>query len=182
MRVTLIAIGTRGDVQPTVAIGIGLRQAGHEVRVATHPPFEPLVRERGLEFAPVAEGVISRARETDEGRRWQERDSRFLPAWVGYLRDARSVANRRLMDCRDACADADVVVVENGATLLGLHVSDKSGTQLVRTYHVPPSVLFGGAVARQALWSVARHWVNAARRDALGLPPLPWREPSVGLD
>jgi UDP:flavonoid glycosyltransferase YjiC (YdhE family) len=182
MKVTLIAIGTRGDVQPTVALGIGLRQAGHDVRVATHPPFEGLVRERGLDFAPVAEGDISRARGTEEGRKWQERDSRILPAWVGYLRDGKSVASRRLMDCRDACADADVVVTENGATLLGLHVAEKSGAQFVRTFHFPPRILFGSAIARQALWGVARPWVNAARRDVLALSPLPWRDPSVGLD
>jgi sterol 3beta-glucosyltransferase len=182
MRVTLIAIGARGDVQPTVGLAIGLREAGHDVRVATHPRFEALVRSRDVDFAPVTEGDLSRARETEEGRKWQERDSRILPAWVGFLRDGRSVASRRLTECRDACADADVVVVSTAATLLGLHVTESSGAQLVRGYHGPSTVNFGGTLARQALWMVARPWVNAARRDVLGLSPLPWREPSAVLD
>ena len=46
MRVGIIAIGSRGDVQPYVALGKGLQQAGYEVCVLTHDAFEGLVRGR----------------------------------------------------------------------------------------------------------------------------------------
>ena len=50
MNVTLTAFGTRGDVQPMVALGIGLQAAGHRVKLLTHPAFEPFVRDAGLDF------------------------------------------------------------------------------------------------------------------------------------
>ena len=47
MHVTVIAIGSRGDVQPYVALGVGLRDAGFTVRVATHRQFSGLLEEIG---------------------------------------------------------------------------------------------------------------------------------------
>jgi UDP:flavonoid glycosyltransferase YjiC (YdhE family) len=34
MRITLHAAGTRGDVQSAIALGLGLKEAGHDVRLA----------------------------------------------------------------------------------------------------------------------------------------------------
>jgi len=50
MNLTMTAFGTRGDVQPMVALGIGLQAAGHRVKLLTHPAFEPFVRDAGLDF------------------------------------------------------------------------------------------------------------------------------------
>ncbi|MGB7417232.1 MAG: glycosyltransferase [Thermosynechococcaceae cyanobacterium] len=33
MHITILAIGSRGDVQPFVALGVGLKQAGYQVRL-----------------------------------------------------------------------------------------------------------------------------------------------------
>jgi UDP:flavonoid glycosyltransferase YjiC (YdhE family) len=52
-KLTLIAIGSRGDVQPIVALGRGLLDAGYAVRIVTMASFEPMVRDQGLEFFPV---------------------------------------------------------------------------------------------------------------------------------
>jgi UDP:flavonoid glycosyltransferase YjiC (YdhE family) len=54
MKLTIIALGSRGDVQPIVALGRGLLDAGYAVRLVTMVAFEPMVREQGLEFFPVA--------------------------------------------------------------------------------------------------------------------------------
>jgi UDP:flavonoid glycosyltransferase YjiC (YdhE family) len=44
-------IGSRGDVQPFIALGKVLRETyHHRVRVATHPVFKDFVEENGLEF------------------------------------------------------------------------------------------------------------------------------------
>ena len=53
MHITIVAIGSRGDIQPYIALGQGLQQAGHCVRLNTHLDFEALVRQHGLEFAPL---------------------------------------------------------------------------------------------------------------------------------
>jgi len=49
-KVTMIARGSRGDVEAMVALGMGLGAAGHDVTVATHAPFEELVRSHNLGF------------------------------------------------------------------------------------------------------------------------------------
>ncbi|MEO8356692.1 MAG: glycosyltransferase [Chloroflexota bacterium] len=36
MRIAIIALGSRGDVQPYIALGNGLKDAGHVVRLVTH--------------------------------------------------------------------------------------------------------------------------------------------------
>ena len=53
MHLTLLTYGSRGDVQPLVALGGGLRQAGHRVRLAAPASFEGFVTGHGLEFAPL---------------------------------------------------------------------------------------------------------------------------------
>lgn len=53
MRFTMLALGSRGDVQPYVALGRGLLDRGHSVRFVTFENFEPLVRGQGLDFHPV---------------------------------------------------------------------------------------------------------------------------------
>ena len=51
MNVAILALGTRGDVQPYVALGAGLKEAGHEVTLVTGKGFEGLVAGRGLRLA-----------------------------------------------------------------------------------------------------------------------------------
>lgn len=46
-------VGSRGDVQPFIALGNELQLYGHRVRLATHPVFESFVLESGLEFYPI---------------------------------------------------------------------------------------------------------------------------------
>jgi sterol 3beta-glucosyltransferase len=50
MRVLIVTSGSTGDVAPYTGLGQRLREAGHEVTVATHEPFRELV---GLPFLPL---------------------------------------------------------------------------------------------------------------------------------
>lgn len=52
-RIVLLTYGSRGDVEPFVALGAGLRAAGHTVRLAAPAAFAPLAAAHGLEFAPL---------------------------------------------------------------------------------------------------------------------------------
>lgn len=189
MRVTMLTVGSRGDVQPFIAFGRALAAAGHDVRLATHSRFAAAVAEQGLAFAPLAEGHLSRGVETSAGRRWIERDSSRLPTWVGFLRDARSVASRRLVDADAACRDAEAVIASNLAMVLGWQMAARYRLPLVRVFIEPPAWMLSrrprqraAPVVRQLAWLGARPWLNRVRRQALGLPPLPRREPFTDLD
>jgi UDP:flavonoid glycosyltransferase YjiC (YdhE family) len=49
--VVIQVVGSRGDVQPFVALGKVLKETyGHRVRLATHPTFKKFVQDNGLEF------------------------------------------------------------------------------------------------------------------------------------
>ncbi|KAH8749750.1 UDP-glucose,sterol transferase [Diaporthe sp. PMI_573] len=49
LNVLIQVVGSRGDVQPFVALGAELKRRGHRVRLATHDVFEKFVRDAGLE-------------------------------------------------------------------------------------------------------------------------------------
>lgn len=53
LQIVILIVGTRGDVQPFVAIGKRLQEHGHRVRLATHSNFEDFVLKAGLEFYPL---------------------------------------------------------------------------------------------------------------------------------
>jgi len=69
VRVTITTGGSRGDVQPYVALGLGLKEAGHEVILAAPTTFERLVRGCGLGFHPISldplEGVRRQLEKSD---------------------------------------------------------------------------------------------------------------------
>lgn len=50
LNVVIQVIGSRGDIQPFIALGKELKNHGHRVRLATHLAFRDFVHEGGLEF------------------------------------------------------------------------------------------------------------------------------------
>jgi Glycosyltransferase family 28 N-terminal domain len=50
LNICIQIIGSRGDIQPFIALGKALLKYGHHVRVATHPTFRQFVKENGLDF------------------------------------------------------------------------------------------------------------------------------------
>lgn len=50
---TCITIGTRGDVQPYIALCKGLMADGHKCRIATHDEFKSWIEEHNIEFRSI---------------------------------------------------------------------------------------------------------------------------------
>src|ERR1044071_5530947 len=53
MRVLLSTIGSRGDVQPLVALGLALKALGQEVRLCVPPDFRDWIESMGLPVTPI---------------------------------------------------------------------------------------------------------------------------------
>ncbi|KAJ7040782.1 hypothetical protein C8F04DRAFT_1082130 [Mycena alexandri] len=53
LNIVIQVVGSRGDVQPFIALGNELQKHGHRVRLATHNVFEDFVRQSGLAFYPI---------------------------------------------------------------------------------------------------------------------------------
>ncbi|MFF9012804.1 glycosyltransferase [Streptomyces sp. NPDC014870] len=100
--------GSRGDVAPYTGLGAGLVRAGHEVTLATHAMFEPLVAGSGVRFHPLPVDPLAELRSA-RGRR---------------LHDARTGAGKlvRLASMARGAADemtaALVEVAREGEVLL----------------------------------------------------------------
>lgn len=79
MKIFVIGLGTRGDVQPYVALSLGLQKAGHEVTLCTSENFRSFVSEYGLSSSYVFDDVMA-LMNTD--------------AWRGILDDTTSTWRR----------------------------------------------------------------------------------------
>jgi sterol 3beta-glucosyltransferase len=54
MKITILTYGSRGDVQPFIALSSGLLARGHSVKLAAASRFKALVEEHGIDFIPEA--------------------------------------------------------------------------------------------------------------------------------
>lgn len=58
MRALIVTIGSRGDVQPYIALGKGLAASGHEVTICTNEHFADFVVENGLRYGRMNNGFV----------------------------------------------------------------------------------------------------------------------------
>src|ERR1700743_2137402 len=121
MRITVIAVGTRGDVQPLIALAKGLRKAGHAVRFATEEISSKAIQDAGLEYYRLSGDSESFSagpagvafRESLDRSPWHFR--RFWKSFVaiGF--------RRHLLEVSEPCRDAEAIVclpyLNIGATL-----------------------------------------------------------------
>ena len=58
MKVTLVSYGTLGDCAPPVALGLRLREAGHQVVLVGEDRCRTLADRYGLEFHTLAGDIV----------------------------------------------------------------------------------------------------------------------------
>ena len=67
MKIFIATYGSRGDVQPYVALGKGLQDAGHHVTLATSERFRAFVEEHDLQYGYMNDDLLE-ILDTDQGR------------------------------------------------------------------------------------------------------------------
>lgn len=185
MRVLLSTIGSRGDVQPLVALALELRAHGHEVRLCAPPDFAEWLGSLRIPFVPIGPEVrgtakssatpIARARPSPE-----------------KMRQIAAAAVATQFEVIPAAAEGCQVLVGGGALQIALRtVAEQKGiayvyasycpVSLPSTRHAPPAWRGDSATDEPAdnarLWSEdAERWneswgvVLNAHRTAAGLP------------
>ncbi|MDC0769115.1 glycosyltransferase [Streptomyces sp. HD] len=176
MRILIAAAGSRGDVAPYTGLGAGLREAGHDVTLATTDAFAPLVREAGLGFRslptrPQGQGGV-------EGRRELMRAAAAFVTELG----------RGFADAVDP--GTDLLLLSVTTAPLGAHVAEALGIRTIGAYlqptaatgAFPPNVMgtrslgrLGNRIAgRFALRMADRVYTEAVTelRSRLDLPSL----------
>jgi UDP:flavonoid glycosyltransferase YjiC (YdhE family) len=138
LRIGIIAIGSRGDVQPYVALGKGFRRAGYEVRLLTHGTFANMVRKAGLECVEIGDDlglVIERTtREAGSG----ERPGQFAFR-SRLLRMARPLLREWAERSWQATQDTDALLMSFLGGYIGVPLAHKRGIPAFAAYVFPVS-------------------------------------------
>lgn len=179
MHITILALGSRGDVQPYAVLGQGLKSAGHQVRFITFESFTPLITALGLEVHPIpgdAQALVAGA-----GANMWGLVRSFTTLAKTY---ARSLSHPHL-------GATDLIINQLPGGLYGFDLSEKynlpmlmaSVIPLARTHTSPlmgfPALSLPGynrmtySLGEQLVWQMFRSTINQWRVDTLKLPPLP---------
>lgn len=127
MRIALSALGTRGDVQPMLALGLALRDRGHHVRMCAPPDFEDVVIDVGLPFFAVGQDVHQMITETC-------RDVVRNP--LAPLRVMDEMIRLQFDDMRKACEGAEILV-GGGVQAAGASIAESLGIPYLYAGYCP---------------------------------------------
>lgn len=196
MQIAIIALGSRGDVQPYVALGAGLRAAGHDVRLVTHQNFENLVTSHGLVFCSMR-GNVQDVAESEEMRRLLEKGN-FIAITRYTAQQAEQAALQWADDGLAACQGVDLIIAGIGGLFIGIALAEKLHVAFVQAYLVPftPTKDFPGPLLpqtlpnlgagfnrlsyrliRQLMWMGFRSADTLSRQKVLELPAAPFTGP-----
>lgn len=172
MRVLLSTVGSRGDVQPMVALASHLREVGHDARLCAPPGFEELTSGLGLDYFPVGHDLRLGPRKVEGG-------------------PAATVAGQFAV-LREAAADCAVIVGCAAMQIATRSIAEMadipyfytaySPVALPSEHHSPPPVQGPPrpqGISARAQWDLDRQWWNEiwgeglnAARAAVGLRPV----------
>jgi UDP:flavonoid glycosyltransferase YjiC (YdhE family) len=188
MRITIVALGTRGDVQPMIALGKGLAAAGHQIRMIAGRNFADWVRSHGLDFVGSVdmEAVMS----SEKGIAWAERSDNPRKQ-LQYMRELlHDYGDEMIQPIIDISGDADLLVSGFVSNPFVQAISEKYGIQQISALLQPypptssgaasltPIIKRGnsilnlcmGYLSERLLWTIHADTTNHMRR-MLGLPP-----------
>lgn len=196
MRIVIIALGSRGDVQPYIALGKGLKKSGHIIRLVTHQDFEELVNFHGLEFWPV-EGNVQDIAQSKEMQGRIEKGN-FLSVMSQMKKEATRGAIKLAKVGMKSCKDMDLIIAGIGGLFAGFSMAEKFNISFLQAYYIPftPTKVFASflfpkipfrsrsffnrftySIARQIIWQGYKSSDNLARKQVLGLPPASFLGP-----
>lgn len=183
LRVTCLTIGSRGDVQPYIALCKGLLADGHKVKIATHGEFKDWIEGHGIEFGLVGGDPAELMQLCIENGTFtwaflKEANSKFR-GWLDEL----------LAGCWTACQDSDVLI-ESPSAMAGIHIAEALRIPYFRAFTMPwtrtrayphafitPGNKLGGAynyvsyvMFDNVFWKATAHQINRWRNKTLKLP------------
>jgi UDP:flavonoid glycosyltransferase YjiC (YdhE family) len=190
MRIAIVCNDTRGGIQPYVALGLGLRQAGHEVQAVAPSHLASMFSDVGLRVAPLS-GFSEAA--------LQSMTSVAERGTIAAMRaSVREIPGRIVTWTREmleGCEGADVVTGGVGGMIVGVSVAEKLGKPFIETHLQPlgaptdayPGVLLPGTprwlgswglrmshhLSEMAVWMPFKGAMKTAREKVLGLEGRP---------
>lgn len=190
MNVTILSVGSRGDVQPYIALGRGLAQAGHTVRLTTHETFKALITNYGLDFSPIG-GNVKAIVHGEAGQTAIASGSNPFKVLPSMSKALEPILGEVLENSWKACQDADLII-SSGTAFWGDDIAEHRGipsvfallqpvviNRQIASPITPPSLLHLGSafnwlthqIVNRLYWSLFQGPINQWRQQTLGEPP-----------
>lgn len=192
MKITMIAFGTRGDVQPAVALGKALKAEGHSVRILAGANFKNWIERHGLE-AVASKIDMQTVMESDLGRDWIEKGGNSIRQMRVIKKLTDQTGWQAMTDAWTACRDAEVIFSSFTSDIYALSIAEKLRARQI-SMPLQPALLptrsgaatmnaplpdrksiinyvFGRLFLEPANWRLSGKMVNRFRREILSLPP-----------
>lgn len=192
MKITIVTSGSRGDVQPYVALGVGLQEAGYQVRIATHKPFADFAGSYGLEFIPL-EGDPQEILDSDTGKKMLEGGSNGVRALSKFMELYKKHLQTFLDNLLEACRGAELIIfsitsfpcyyiaIKLGIPSIGAYLQPWTSTRYFPNIFLQQKNKYGGTFnlmtyffVEQLLWHPIRKLINNWLKKTLQLPPIPF--------
>lgn len=110
MKVCIFTLGSRGDVQPYIALSKELIRQGHCAVICTGESFRDLVEKNGIEFYRTESDLMAFA-DTEDGKAILEAPLKNWKLAVKYSKELLNPAYRKTLDdFYFAAGDADIIV------------------------------------------------------------------------
>ena len=195
MHLVIVTSGSRGDVQPYLALARRAAADGHRVTLATHALFEPMVRAHGIAFRPLHGDPVAMLANPG-ARAWLATGS-LGGLWQfarEFGRDFGALFEGLLHDLAIVTADADVVLYSavcmaaaqlheiRGTTVIGGFMQPITPTREFpasgMAYRAPQTTWdrrrnrLSHVIGEQLLWQPSRRAVNRWRARTLNAPPV----------
>ena len=195
MRVILLTTGSRGDVQPFLALAIGLKQTGHTVVLAAPPRFEQMITNYGVGFSSL--GKLEGAPERSEKTTANVASGGTTGFLLSRVKEKMKVFEQLNEDAWRACQGADAIISRISPFLDAYSLAQKLSLPYfevgldpqTQTKDFPQMDLshspeIGGLYnwftyefVEQVSWQIFRHSIQAFRVNRLGLDPYPFWGP-----
>lgn len=143
LNIVIQVVGSRGDVQPFIALGNELQQHGHRVRIATHNVFEKFVRDSDLEFYPIGG-------DPSELMAYMVKNPGLIPQMnslrAGDIQRKRAMVAEMLQGCWESCIEDDPVaqtpfvadaIIANPPSFAHVHCAQALGIPLHLMFTMP---------------------------------------------
>ncbi|KAF2213715.1 glycosyltransferase family 1 protein [Cercospora zeae-maydis SCOH1-5] len=130
LNIVCLTIGSRGDVQPYIALCKGFLDEGHKATIATHAEFRPWVEKHGIAFKNVDGDPAELMRICVENGMFTP--SFFLEASSKF----RGWLDQLLISSWKACQGADILI-ESPSAMSGIHIAEALEIPYFRAFTMP---------------------------------------------
>lgn len=121
-RIVLLTYGSRGDVEPFIALGTRLLQIGYEVRLIAPVPFMSFAESYGIEFVPINSDPdeLGKLFANQAGKNW----FKMIKSMADHV---KPIAIDTFQTIRNSTQDADLIIHSFLMTDAGRTISQKQG-------------------------------------------------------